>query len=101
MRGLARNRLLGLAVTGVILGVAGFFSMAPNHTMAAINQQINFQGKLTNPDGTNVTNGTYSIVFSIYSVSSGGSAIWTETQGSVSITDGIFQVSLGSVSALP
>lgn len=101
MRGLARNRLLGLAVTGVILGVAGLFVMAPSHTSAAINQQINFQGKLTNPDGTNVTNGTYSIVFSIYSVSSGGSALWTETQGSVSITDGIFQVSLGSVSALP
>lgn len=101
MRGLARTRLLGLAVTGVILGVAGFFAVAPSHTSAAINQQINFQGKLTNPDGTNVTNGTYSIVFSIYSVSSGGSAIWTETQGSVSITDGIFQVSLGSVSALP
>lgn len=71
------------------------------HANAAINPQINFQGKLTNTDGTNVTNGTYSIVFSIYTVSSGGSNIWTETQGSVSVTDGIFRVSLGSVTALP
>lgn len=68
---------------------------------AAINPQINFQGKLTNPDSTNVTNGTYSIVFSIYTVASGGSAVWTETQGSVSVADGIFRVALGSVTALP
>lgn len=72
-----------------------------NHASAAINPQINFQGKLTNTDGTNVTNGTYSIVFSLYTVSSGGSNIWTETQGSVSVTDGIFRVALGSVTSLP
>lgn len=68
---------------------------------AAINSQINFQGKLTNTNGTNVTNGTYSIEFNIYTVSSGGAAVWTETQGSVSVTDGIFRVSLGSVTSLP
>jgi len=86
-----------------LLAVAGFIALfaMPMHTSAAINPQINFQGKLTNTDGTNVTNGTYSIVFSIYTVSSGGSNVWTETQPSVSVTDGIFQVSLGSVTALP
>lgn len=68
---------------------------------AAINPQINFQGKLTNTDGTNVTNGTYSIVFSIYTVASGGAAVWTETQSSVGITDGIFRVALGSITSLP
>lgn len=83
----------------VVVGVA-FFAVAP-HTEAAINPQINFQGKLTNPDGTNVVDGTYSIVFGIYSASSGGSAIWTETQSSVSVTGGIFQVALGSVTSLP
>lgn len=75
---------------------------APVHTEAAINPQINFQGKLTNPaDGTNVTDGTYSIVFSIYSVASGGTAVWTETQSSVSVSAGIFRVALGSVTTLP
>ena len=68
---------------------------------AAINPQINFQGKLTNPDGTNITDGSYSIIFSLYSVSSGGTAIWTETQSTVSVAAGIFQVSLGSVTSLP
>lgn len=86
-----------------LLAVGGFLAWfaAPVHTSAAINPQINFQGKLTNTDGTNVTNGTYSIVFSIYTVSSGGSNIWTETQPSVTVADGVFQVSLGSVTALP
>lgn len=67
---------------------------------AGINRQISFQGKLVNPNGTNVTDGSYSIVFSIYSVSSGGSAIWTETQ-SPTLSNGIFQVELGSVTPLP
>jgi hypothetical protein len=87
----------------VLLAIAGFavlFLVYPKAS-AAINPQINFQGKLTNPDGTNVTNGTYSIMFSIYSASSGGGVIWTETQSSVATTDGVFQASLGSVTALP
>jgi hypothetical protein len=72
------------------------------HVSAAtgINRQISFQGKLVNPDGTNVTDGSYSIVFSIYTVASAGTNIWTETQ-SVTLSNGIFQVNLGSVTALP
>lgn len=84
-----------------LLLIPFFVLIMPKAAHAAINPQINFQGKLTNTDGTNVTNGTYSIVFSIYTVASGGSNIWTETQGSVSVTDGIFRVALGSVTALP
>lgn len=81
--------------------VVFFMLLMPQPTHAAINPQINFQGKLTNTDGTNVTNGTFSIVFSIYTVASGGSNIWTETQASVIVTDGIFRVALGSVTSLP
>lgn len=87
--------------------LAVFFSLAyfASPAQAAINQQINFQGKLTNPDGTNVTNGTYSIRFRIYNHAtndaanscSANSCLWEETQGSVSVTDGNFQVALGSV----
>jgi hypothetical protein len=81
------------------------FVNAPPQVSAAINQQINFQGKLTNPDGTNVTNGTFSIRFRIYNhatndaanTCSANSCLWEETQASVSVTDGIFQVALGSV----
>lgn len=98
-----RNLLRGFKRVGVFFVISfilGMFLQASN-SQAAINPQINFQGKLTNTDGTNVTNGTYSIVFSIYTVASGGSNIWTETQSSVTVTDGIFRVALGSVTALP
>ena len=95
---------LTVLLTGVILPIGS--------VNAAINPQINFQGKLTNTDGTNVTNGSYSIRFRIYtsvaptdalSVCTPGvnACAWEETQGSVTITDGIFQVALGSVTTLP
>ncbi|QQS20045.1 hypothetical protein IPL85_01135 [Candidatus Saccharibacteria bacterium] len=101
MFGIQKRAVKGAVFLAVCLLFGMAFFLSSPHTDAAINQQINFQGKLTNPDGTNVTNGAYSIVFSIYTVSSGGSAVWTETQPSVSVADGIFQVSLGSVTSLP
>ncbi|TXH00265.1 MAG: hypothetical protein E6P95_03845, partial [Candidatus Moraniibacteriota bacterium] len=70
-----------------------------------INDQISFQGKVVNTNGTNVANGSYDFVFSIYTVSSGGTAVWTETWNSgtaqVTVTDGIFQVNLGTHTDLP
>ncbi len=97
------EKLVKRILLAAFFAIGGFFAvfLAPVHTEAAINPQINFQGKLTNPDGTNVTNGNYSIVFSIYTVASGGAAVWTETQPTVAVADGIFQVSLGSVTSLP
>lgn len=92
---------VALIPTILLIGIVTLSVVSTSVAYAAINSQISFQGKLTNPDGTNVTNGTYSIVFSMYTVASGGSAVWTETQGSVQITDGIFQVNLGSVTSLP
>lgn len=66
-----------------------------------VNQQINFQGKVVNKTtGTNVANGTYTFIFRMYTVSSGGSAIWTETK-SITVTNGIFQTNLGDTTALP
>ncbi len=86
--------LLAIALlTGVII-------FGNHKTSAAINQQINFQGKITNPDGTNVTNGSYTLVFSIYTVPSAGSNVWTESK-SLTVTDGIFRTSLGDTTALP
>lgn len=65
-----------------------------------INQTVNFQGKVVNSDGTNVADGEYSFTFTLYDASSGGSTLWTETQGTVQVTAGIFRVSLGSVASL-
>ncbi|MCM2339341.1 MAG: DUF5011 domain-containing protein [Burkholderiales bacterium] len=70
---------------------------------AAINKQINYQGKLTGSSGVAVSNGTYNMEFKLYTVSSGGTAIWTETRtdaNKVQVTSGLFSVLLGEVSTL-
>jgi hypothetical protein len=66
---------------------------------AQIPQTINYQGLLTNNDGTAVANGNYSVTFRLYNVSADGSALWTETQ-SLAVSDGIFNAVLGSISLL-
>ena len=66
----ARRVLVALAPVAVLM-LAWFIFTLPKGADAAINQQINFQGKLTNPDGTNVTDGNYSLRFRIYTGASG------------------------------
>lgn len=87
----------------------------PAKASAGINQQVNFQGKLVNTNGTNVPDGTYNIEFKIYQDGNGcvgggsspcsGTLKWTEdwlrnnSQG-VTVSNGIFQVNLGSITSL-
>ncbi len=77
--------------------IAALFTIAMA-AHAAAPRKINYQGYLTNPAGSPLT-GTYSIVFSLYDAATGGNQLWTETQ-SVSVDKGIFNVALGSVTAL-
>ncbi len=55
------------------------FSFLPflNPTYATINETFNFQAKLTNVNGTNVSDGTYNFRFSIYNASAAGDCLWT------------------------
>ncbi|PJC49143.1 hypothetical protein CO033_03170, partial [Candidatus Nomurabacteria bacterium CG_4_9_14_0_2_um_filter_32_10] len=80
-----------------------FVLFPSNISSAAINKQINYQGKLTNSSGVAVTNGTYNMEFKLYTVDTGGVAIWTETRidaNKVQVTSGLFSVLLGEVTAL-
>ncbi len=61
---------------------------------------INFQGILRTPADTVVSDGSYSVTFTIYEVPAGGTALWTETQ-SVTTTDGLFAVLLGTSNPVP
>ncbi|MEK7181972.1 MAG: hypothetical protein AAB708_02510, partial [Patescibacteria group bacterium] len=83
-----------------LLIAGGAFSVSTAIAATGINHQINFQGKVVNNDGTNVTDGSYSFTFRLYDVSSAGTHIWTETK-SITVTDGIFQTNLGDTTALP
>ncbi|MDI6766282.1 MAG: hypothetical protein QME52_05610 [Bacteroidota bacterium] len=64
---------------------------------AQVPQLINYQGKLDS-SGIPIT-GTRNITFSFYKVASGGTALWSEQQNNVPITNGIFNVLLGSVTS--
>lgn len=66
---------------------------------AQVPQLINYQGKL---DSSGVPiSGTRNLTFNIYDVITAGTAIWTETQTGVTITNGVFNVLLGSVTVFP
>lgn len=85
--------LMSVAVLTVLFGCLAH----PKSVTAANPTTMSFQGKVVNANGTNVTDGTYGFVFKLYTVSTAGTAIWTETQSSVTVTAGVFQVNLGSV----
>jgi hypothetical protein len=74
--------------------------LAASISLAAVPLKINFQGVLKDSAGNVINNPSLSIVFSIYSGATGGSAIWTETQ-SVSVEAGLYNVQMGGVTAIP
>lgn len=70
-----------------------------NSSFAAVPTLINFQGRLTDSLG-NPQDSSYSITFKIYDAPSGGNIVWQETQLSITVTRGIFNVLLGSVTPI-
>lgn len=62
--------------------------------------KLNFQGRLIDP-ATNVPkDGTFSMTFRVYAAPTGGTALYTETQSAVGVSNGVFSVQLGSAAAL-
>ncbi len=68
-------------------------------SMAVVPSTINYQGRLTD-DAGNPVDTTVDMTFSICLDSAGLACIWGETQDSVVVTDGLFNVKLGADSAL-
>jgi hypothetical protein len=63
-------------------------------------QLINYQALLIDPaTGDPIADDTYEMVFSIYDVETGGTAIWTETKN-VDTQNGLYVVMLGSTTPL-
>lgn len=65
----------------------------------SIPRTIAYQGKITNDEGVGV-NDTLPVVFHLFSTSTGGTALWTETHPDVPIVKGLFDVRLGSLTPL-
>lgn len=101
-------RVFFFAFLFTCLTVLGFFFIQiPASAATGIYRTINFQGKVVNKtDSTNVTNGSYTFVFKLYDADTGGGTQlpsgtpWSESQ-SLTVTNGVFRATLGSVTPLP
>ncbi len=69
-------------------------------TWAAVPSLVNIQGRLADPTGVNKPDGTYKLKFTLFDQAAGGNQLWTETQTSVPVKNGVFQAFLGQVTAL-
>ncbi|MCK6619145.1 MAG: hypothetical protein HUU32_07095 [Calditrichaceae bacterium] len=72
-----------------------FIQFAPGQ----IPKTMSYQGVLTDASGAPVPDGNYLLHFRFYQSPTGGSPIWMENQ-TVAVTDGIFNVTLGSLNPL-
>ncbi|MCI0515357.1 hypothetical protein L0128_19255, partial [candidate division KSB1 bacterium] len=82
-----------------IIIIAAILILVAGRGNAQVPQLINYQGMLTDNTGTNV-NGVQAIQFLIYDAENGGTALWSETQN-VIVTNGLFNVLLGTVTLIP
>ncbi len=80
----------------LLITVMALISVSGN---AAVPQLINYQGRLT--DNGAPLSGTHSLKFIIFANEAGTVALWQEIQPAVAVTDGLFQVLLGSVVPIP
>ena len=107
--GLAKQKLSRILTSILLFGVGVFAFQSVVFAATGINKQVNFQGKVTNTDGTNVTSGSYTFLFCIYTTGTpttactagaNNDAIWKESK-SLTVTDGVFQTNLGDATSLP
>ncbi len=102
------KRYFSIAATvAIILSVAIMLVLIRGNAGASrlsatnVPELIGYQGRLTDANGNPLT-GTYSMQFCLYDTDVGGTPVdgWCEDQ-TVSVTDGVFSVLLGSVTPMP
>jgi hypothetical protein len=95
------NKCIKLVLAVVVIGfvLTSLHPYAPSTAKAAtgINQIINFQGKVTNANGTNVTDGAYDFVLKIYDgAGSAASTLFTETWSNAALFSSTMSSAPGS-----
>jgi hypothetical protein len=79
----------------VLLSIALLSTIA----LADVPGLMNYQGTLTDDSGVSLDT-TVAMTFSVYTDSTAGIQVWTETQAAVVVSSGIFNVLLGSVNTI-
>ena len=62
---------------------------------------LSIQGILKKANGVAVDDGTYNLTFKLYETPTGGMSIWSETQGALEVSSGIYSATLGANPAFP
>jgi len=84
----------------IINGITAIIIIMAAVTMINAQVLMNYQGRLTGLDGQPVADDSYTITFSLWDDSTGGTQVWMETHSAVQTNDGMFTVVLGSDSTL-
>ena len=98
------NAIFTLLVIGGLLWAqsAGAISLRAFTASSISTGTIAYQGRLADTGGTPLT-GTYNMIFRLYNAASGGVPLWEEQwtgANSVQVSDGLFNVMLGSLTPI-
>lgn len=93
-----------LIVAGLVLAQsAGALPLrSMQYAVPSSTATIAYQGRLANAAGEPL-NGTYNMIFRLYTVATGGTPLWTEQwtgSNGVRVSDGLFNVMLGSLNRI-
>ncbi|MDH3890894.1 MAG: hypothetical protein OEV49_07390 [candidate division Zixibacteria bacterium] len=80
----------------ILLNSAIILILISATAMSAVPPYMNYQGRLTD-DAGNPLDTTVNVTFTVYDDSTGGTPLWSEIHPSVTVTDGLFSVLLGTV----
>jgi len=84
----------------ISLTIAVWLALAAVAAGAAVPHQISYQGQLSTSGG-GALDTVISMTFTLYEDPTGTAQLWTETQPSVTVSNGGFTVLLGSVAPIP
>ena len=96
-------RIAVLFVTASVSILLACFAFLSSPHASAVPTTMNFQGRLSDASGNIMPDGLYNMQFRLFTVSTGGSATWTETRETtnrVQVTNGIFSTQLGAVTPI-
>ena len=75
------------------------FALLASLAIAAPPQTVNYQGDLTNQGGTPI-NASVSMTFRLYNLAAGGTALYTEIQNPINVSNGSFNAVIGAVTPI-
>ncbi|MDB5170965.1 MAG: exported protein of unknown function, partial [Candidatus Saccharibacteria bacterium] len=99
-----RRAIAATAIAAALVITLGLSLINPLPAVAAGSENLNFQARLEGLNGAIANDGDYNVEFKLYSVATGGTALWTETRtgaDKVRVVNGYLTVNLGDVNSFP